>query len=85
MKNLLLAAALGSNTYLFAEQNAITQISSEIEQYLKDFHAGRLQPNHRIEVSVGYIDPRLNLPKCSGGLQLALTGNQQGIGGFKLK
>ena len=85
LKNLALMAVLGSSIHVFADQNVITQISVEIELFLKEFHAGRLQANHRIEVSVGYIDPRLNLPECNSGLQLSLNGNQRGIGRLQVK
>lgn len=85
LKTFVLVAVLGGNTYLFADQSVITQITSEVKQFLEDFHAGRLQPEHRIEVTVGYIDPRLNLPTCPVNLQLALNGNQQGIGKLQVK
>lgn len=85
LKTFALLAVLGGNSYLFADQSVITQISNEVEQFLEDFHAGRLQPDHRIEVAVGYIDPRLNLPRCPSNLQLALNGNQQGIGKLQVK
>lgn len=84
-KALALVAVIGANAYLSADQSVITQITGEVEQFLKDFHAGRLQPEHRIEVSVGYIDPRLSLPACPSSLQLALNGNQQGIGKLQVK
>lgn len=85
LKSIALLATLLGSTALHADQNAATQITSKVEQFLEEFHEGRLQPGHRIEVSVGYIDPRLNLPTCGSGLQLALNGNQQGIGKLQVK
>ena len=76
---------LGANSSAIAEQSVIAQITNEVEQFLEDFYAGRLQPELRIEIVVGYIDPRLNLPSCSSSLQLALNVNQQGIGKLQVK
>jgi flagella basal body P-ring formation protein FlgA len=85
LQPLAFLAALGVNSSAIAERNVITQITNEVEQFLQDFHRGRLQPEHRIEIVVGYIDPRLNLPSCPSSLQLALNGNQQGIGKLQVK
>lgn len=74
----LSASALG-------DQAASNAISTEVKRYLEDFHEGRLQADQRIEVSVGYIDPRLNLPNCGSGLSTSLNGNQQGFGKLQVK
>ncbi|MFT6094538.1 MAG: flagella basal body P-ring formation protein FlgA [Pseudohongiellaceae bacterium] len=85
LQTLAFLTVLGANSSAVAEQGVIAQITNEVEQFLEDFHAGRLQPEHRIEIIVGYIDPRLNLPGCPSSLQLELNGNQQGIGKLQVK
>lgn len=74
-----------STTPLQADPAATADITNAVKQFLLDFHEGRLQPDHRIEVSVGYIDPRLNLPKCGTDLSVSLNGNQQGLGKLQVK
>ncbi|MFK7862697.1 MAG: flagellar basal body P-ring formation chaperone FlgA [Pseudohongiellaceae bacterium] len=60
-------------------------ISDAVRQFLENFHEGRLQVGQRIEVSVGYIDPRLNLPPCDSDLSTTLNGSQQGLGKLQVK
>lgn len=78
-------AMLALASPLKADQAAAAAISSAVKQFLVEFHEGRLQPDHRIEVSVGYIDPRLNLPDCGTDLSISLNGNQQGLGKLQAK
>lgn len=85
-KHLLLLGVLFCNLQLSSADSAvISRINHSVERFLQEFHAGRVEPGHRIEVSVGYIDPRLNLPDCSTELDLALNGSQQGLGKLQVK
>ena len=58
--------------------NNHAQLQLTVESYLLDMHAFDGSPDQRIEVTVGYIDPRLNVPDCSEALKLSLNGNRQG-------
>ena len=61
------------------------ELRTLVEDYLEDLHDDGINAHNRIEVSVGYIDPRLRLPGCDQPLQLSLNGSQQPIGKLQVQ
>ncbi len=83
---LLFAALVGViPTSLQAQSDAIQQISSAVETFLTDLHESQIGQDQRLEIKVGYLDPRLNLPLCPQDLDIQLNGGQREIGRLQVK
>jgi flagella basal body P-ring formation protein FlgA len=70
---------------LWAQSSAIEQISRGIELFLTELHGSEIGEDQRLEIKVGYLDPRLNLPVCPHEPDIQLNGNQREIGKLQVK
>ncbi len=69
----------------FAATDPHSELRNLVNQYLEDLHDNGLNQQSRIEVSVGYIDPRLRLPTCDQELELSLNGSQRAVGKIQVQ
>jgi flagella basal body P-ring formation protein FlgA len=60
-------------------------LQQSVKDYLTDLATERDADERRVEVTVGYIDPRIALPSCSRELDLNINGRQQPIGNVQVK
>jgi flagella basal body P-ring formation protein FlgA len=70
---------------LRAQASAIEQISRGVELFLTELHGPDISNDQRLEIKVGYLDPRLNLPLCPHEPEIQLNGNQRDIGKLQVK
>lgn len=68
-----------------AQTTAIEQISTAVETFLTELHESDIAQDQRLEVKVGYLDPRLNLPICPHQPEIQLNGSQREIGKLQVK
>ncbi len=86
LTTLLLGCVIGVvPVSLQAQSGAIDQISSAVETFLTELHESEIGHDHRLEIKVGYLDPRLNLPLCPQDLDIQLNGSQREIGRLQVK
>lgn len=81
---LALGVALFAGSAL-ASPLAIEQINTAVENHLYSLNSGSTALDQRLEVKVGYIDPRLNLPLCSHEPRVELNGNSRPVGKLQVK
>ncbi|MFT4863344.1 MAG: flagella basal body P-ring formation protein FlgA [Pseudohongiellaceae bacterium] len=70
---------------LLAQTTAIEQISTSIKVFLTQLHESDIGSDQRLEIRVGYLDPRLNLPLCPHEPEIELNGSQREIGKLQVK
>ena len=66
--------------------SGITQIHAAVNQFLTGFYPlSDSSSGQRVEIEIGYIDPRLSLPVCETGLETSLNSNKSPIGKVSVK
>lgn len=80
---LYFSASLSSSNLLANSPHE--ELRTEVEQYLERINSNAIEQGSRIEVSVGYIDPRLRLPGCEQDLELSLNGAQRPVGKLQVQ
>jgi len=60
-----------------ANSVTVEKISAEVEQFLLQLFSHETQHQQRVDVSIGYLDPRIRLPNCDQPLSLSRNGGNR--------